>query len=446
MCDELSEKLEATFARLRGRGVLTEADIKEGLREVRRVLLEADVNFQLTREFLERVEKKAVGVAQLRTVSPGQQLVKVVYDELTAMLGEQREGLNLSSVPPTVVMMVGLQGSGKTTTAAKLARKLKAENRPTRLVAADVYRPAAIDQLETLGTQLDIPVYAERGTQDVVRIAKAGIEQAKRARDRVVIVDTAGRLQIDDDMMQELERLKAAIHPDEILLVADGMTGQDAVRIAQGFDQRLHVTGVILTKMDGDARGGAALSIYGVTKKPIKYIGVGEKVDALEEFYPERMAGRILQQGDIVTLVEKAQTAFDQDEAKRLEKKVRKEGMDLTDFLSAMKQIERLGPLEGLLKMLPGVNTKMLKQVKAADPKRLRHVEAIVLSMTPEERKKPEIMNGSRRARIAKGSGRPISEVNRLLEQFREMQKMMKRAAGAPGGAGKFKPGMFGMR
>jgi len=447
MFDELSEKLEATFARLRGRGVLTEADIKEGLREVRRVLLEADVNFQLTREFLERVEKKAVGVAQIRTVSPGQQLVKVVYDELTAMLGERREGLKLSSVPPTVVMMVGLQGSGKTTTAAKLARKLKAENRPTRLVACDVYRPAAIDQLETLGTQLDVPVYAERDTKDVVRIAKAGIEQAKRARDRVVIIDTAGRLQIDDDMMQELERLKAAIHPDEILFVADGMTGQDAVKIAQGFDARLNITGVILTKMDGDARGGAALSIYGVTKKPIKYIGVGEKSDALEEFYPERMAGRILQQGDIVSLVEKAQDAFDADEAKRLEKKVRKEGMDLTDFLAAMKQIERLGPLEGLLKMLPGVNTKMLKQAKAADPKRLKHVEAIVLSMTVEERKKPEIMNGSRRARIAKGAGRPISEVNRLLEQFREMQKMMKKAAGsAPGGGGKFKPNMFGMR
>jgi len=447
MFDELSEKLEATFARLRGRGVLTEADIKEGLREVRRVLLEADVNFQLTREFLERVEKKAVGVAQIRTVSPGQQLVKVVYDELTAMLGERREGLKLSSVPPTVVMMVGFQGSGKTTTAAKLARKLKAENRPTRLVACDVYRPAAIDQLETLGTQLDVPVYAERDTKDVVRIAKAGIEQAKRARDRVVIIDTAGRLQIDDDMMQELERLKAAIHPDEILFVADGMTGQDAVKIAQGFDARLNITGVILTKMDGDARGGAALSIYGVTKKPIKYIGVGEKSDALEEFYPERMAGRILQQGDIVSLVEKAQDAFDADEAKRLEKKVRKEGMDLTDFLAAMKQIERLGPLEGLLKMLPGVNTKMLKQAKAADPKRLKHVEAIVLSMTLEERKKPEIMNGSRRARIAKGAGRPISEVNRLLEQFREMQKMMKKAAGsAPGGGGKFKPNMFGMR
>ena len=446
MFDELSEKLEATFARLRGRGVLTEADIKEGLREVRRVLLEADVNFQLAREFLERVEKKAVGVAQLRTISPGQQLVKVVYDELTAMLGEQREGLKLSSVPPTIVMMVGLQGSGKTTTAAKLARKLKSESRPTRLVACDVYRPAAIDQLETLGQQLDIPVYAERGTQDVVRIAKAGIEQARRARDRVVIVDTAGRLQIDDEMMLELEHLKAAIHPDEILLVADGMTGQDAVKIAQGFDQRLHVTGVVLTKMDGDARGGAALSIYGVTKKPIKYIGVGEKVDALEEFYPERMAGRILQQGDIVSLVEKAQTAFDAEEAKRLEKKVRKEGMDLTDFLAAMKQIERLGPLEGILKMLPGVNTKMLKQVKATDPKRLRHLEAIVLSMTLEERKKPEMMNGSRRARVAKGAGRPISEVNRLLEQFREMQKMMKKAGNLPGGGGKFRPNMFGMR
>jgi signal recognition particle subunit SRP54 len=361
------------------------------------------------------------------------------------MLGERREGLKLSSVPPTVVMMVGLQGSGKTTTAAKLARKLKLENRATRLVACDVYRPAAIDQLETLGQQLDVPVYADRTTQDVVRIAKAGIDEAKRARDRVVIVDTAGRLQIDDDMMQELERLKAAIHPDEILLVADGMTGQDAVKIAQGFDQRLNVTGVVLTKMDGDARGGAALSIYGVTKKPIKYIGVGEKSDALEEFYPERMAGRILQQGDIISLVEKAQGAFDEDEAKRMEKKVRKEGMDLSDFLSAMKQIEKLGPLEGLLKMLPGVNSKMLKQVKSADPKRLKHLEAIVLSMTLEERKTPSLMNGSRRARVAKGSGRSISEVNRLLEQFREMQKMMKKAAG-PGGGGKVRPNMFGMR
>src|SRR5690242_18284831 len=406
MFDELSEKLEATFARLRGRGVLTEADIKEGLREVRRVLLEADVNFQLTREFLERVEKKAVGVTQLKTVSPAQQLVKIVYDELTAMLGERREGLKLSTVPPTVVMMVGLQGSGKTTTAAKLARKLKAEGKATRLVAADVYRPAAIDQLETLGSQLDVPVYADRSTNDVVRIAKAGIDAAKRARDRVVIVDTAGRLQIDDEMMGELERLKQAIRPDEILLVADGMTGQDAVKIAQGFDSRLGVTGVILTKMDGDARGGAALSIYGVVKKPIKYIGVGEKTDALEDFHPDRMAGRILQQGDIVTLVEKAQGAFDAEEAKKMEKKVRKEGMDLEDFLTAMKQIEKLGPLEGILKMLPGVNSKMLKQVKGADPKRMRQMEAIVLSMTKEERRKPDVMNGDRRARVPEGPGR----------------------------------------
>ncbi|MHB1096731.1 MAG: signal recognition particle protein [Gemmatimonadaceae bacterium] len=438
MFQELSDKLEATFAKLRGRGTLSEADIKDGLREVRRVLLEADVNFQLTREFLERVEKKAVGVSQIRTVSPAQQLVKIVYDELTAMLGERKEGLKLSSVPPTVVLMVGLQGSGKTTTAAKLARRLKAEGRPVRLVAADVYRPAAIDQLESLGRDLDIPVYADRSTTDVIKIARAGLDASRRERDRVVIIDTAGRLQIDDEMMNELRCLKEAVRPDEILLVADGMTGQDAVKIAQGFDSALGVTGVILTKMDGDARGGAALSIYGITKKPIKYIGVGEKSDALEEFHPDRMAGRILQQGDVLTLVEKAQGAIDADEAKRLDKKVRKEGMDLSDFLAAMKQIQKLGPMEGILKLLPGVNAKMLKQANT-DPKRIKHLEAIVLSMTAEERKKPDILNGSRRARIAKGSGRPISEVNKLLEQFRGMQKMMKSMKG--GGRMQF-PGM----
>ena len=445
MFEELSDKLEIAFAKLRGRGVLTEADIKEGLREVRRVLLEADVSFTLTREFLERVEAKAVGITQLKSVSPAQQLIKVVYEELTAMLGERREGLKLSSIPPTVVMLVGLQGSGKTTTAAKLALKLKKEGRATRLVAADVYRPAAIDQLETLGKQLDVPVYSDRTTQDVVRIAKAGIEEAKRERDRVVIVDTAGRLQIDESMMAELQRLKKEISPTEILLVADGMTGQDAVRIAEGFDKALNVTGVILTKMDGDARGGAALSIYGVTKKPIKYIGVGEKSDALEDFYPERMAGRILQQGDVLTLVEKAQGAFDEAEAEKLEKKVRKEGMDLGDFLTAMKQIEKLGPLEGILKMLPGVNTKMLKQVKT-EPKRLKHVEAIILSMTLAERRDPALLNGSRRARVARGSGRTIQEVNRLLEQFRDMQKMMKKMGTKGGGRMPALPGMFGMR
>ncbi len=443
MFDELSEKLSATFARLRGRGVLSEADIKDGLREVRRVLLEADVNFQLTREFLERVERAATGVTALRSVSPAQQLVKIVHDELTTMLGERREGLRLSSVPPTIVLMVGLQGSGKTTTAAKLAKRLVADGRAVRLVAADVYRPAAIDQLETLGQQLGIPVYVDRATTDVVRIAKRGVEEARHERDRVVVIDTAGRLQIDEAMMDELRRLKDAVHPDEILLVADGMTGQDAVRIAQGFDGALGVTGVILTKMDGDARGGAALSIYGVTKKPIKYIGVGEKLDALEEFHPDRMASRILQMGDVLTLVEKAQAAFDESEGKRLEKKIRKEGMDLEDFLTAMRQMQKLGPLEGVLKMLPGMNAKLLRQANL-DPARLKHIEAIVLSMTPEERKHPGVLNGSRRSRVAKGSGRSIAEVNRLLDQFRDMQKMMKRAG--QGGMRGLSPGMFGVR
>ena len=426
MFGELSEKLDAVLSRLRGRGVLSDADIREGLREVRRVLLEADVSFQLSREFLERVERRAQGIAALKTVAPGQQLVKIVHDELTTMLGEKREALRIGTIPPGVVLVVGLQGSGKTTTAAKLARTLVKEGRAVRLVAADVHRPAAIDQLETLGQKVAIPVYVDRDSKDAIRIARGGIDAAKRARDRVVIVDTAGRSQIDAEMMGELKKMKEAVHPDEILLVADGMTGQDAVRIAQGFDEALGVTGVVLTKMDGDARGGAALSIYGVTKKPIKYIGVGEGTEALEEFHPERMAGRILQMGDVVSLVEKAQEAFDVEETKRLEKKVRREGMDLQDFLTTLKQIQKLGPLEGVLKMLPGVNAKALKQAKV-EPDRMRHLEAIVLSMTPEERKKPEMINGSRRARIAKGCGRPTSEVNRLLDQFRDMQKMMKR-------------------
>jgi signal recognition particle subunit SRP54 len=293
-----------------------------------------------------------------------------------------------------------------------------------------------------LGHELGVPVHADRESSDAVKIAKAAVEESKRERERVVIVDTAGRLQIDDAMMDELARLKAALRPDEILLVADGMTGQEAVRIAEGFDQRLGLTGVILTKMDGDARGGAALSIYGVTKKPIKYVGVGEKADALDEFHPERMAGRILQMGDVVTLVEKAQQAFDADEARKLDRKVRKQGMDLDDFLAAMRQIEKLGPLEGMLKLLPGVNAKMLGQLRQ-NPDRMKHAEARVLSMTPEERKNPAIINGSRRARIARGSGRPVSDVNRLLDQFREMQKMMKKMAG---GGGRMPAGMFGMR
>ena len=387
----------------------------------------------MTREFLERVEKAAAGVTALKAVSPAQQLVKIVYDELVAMLGERSEGLQAQLRPADhrdAGRAAGLrEDDDRGQTRAQAAQPRAA---PRRLVAADVYRPAAIDQLETLGAQLASRSTPTRDTTDVVRIAKQGIEQARKARDRVVILDTAGRLQIDEEMMRELTRLKDAVHPDEILLVADGMTGQDAVQIAQGFDSALGVTGVILTKMDGDARGGAALSIYGVLKKPIKYIGVGEKTDALEEFHPDRMASRILQMGDVLTLVEKAQATFDEDEAKKLEKKVRKEGMDLQDFLSAMRQMQKLGPLEGILKMLPGVNTKMLKQANV-DPQRLKHLEAIVLSMTPDERHNPGILNGSRRARVAKGSGRPISEVNRLLEQFRDMQKMMKKA-GSGGG------------
>src|SRR5512146_3308356 len=434
MFDELSEKLDGVFAKLRGRGVLSESDIKEGLREVRRVLLEADVNFKLTREFLERVEKKAGGVSALRTVSPGQQLVKIVHDELAALLGERREGLRISTVPPTIVLMTGLQGSGKTTTAAKLAKRLKGEGRPVRLVAADVYRPAAIDQLETLGRQIDVPVYVDRDTTDVVRIARKGIDDARRARDRVVIVDTAGRLQIDEEMMNELRRLKEAVHPDEILFVADGMTGQDAVRVAQGFHDALGITGVVLTKMDGDARGGAALSIYGVTKTPIKYIGVGERLDALEPFHPDRMAGRILQQGDILSLVEKAQTAVDEKEAERLARKAQsKKGLDLADFLGAMKQMQKMGPLKNVLGMLPGVNPAMLQAAKI-DDKKLKHVEAIVLSMTPKERADPDILTGQRRLRIAKGSGRTVQEVNQLLAQFKQMQKVMK-IAGKTGGS-----------
>jgi len=432
MFDELSSKLSDTLRRLAGRGVLTEEAVKEGLREVRRVLLEADVSFDLTREFLERVQARAVGTEALKSVRPGQQVVKIVYDELVALLGEKQSPLVFASVPPTIILLVGLQGSGKTTTAGKLARRLKLEQKAPFLVAADVYRPAAVDQLVAVAAQAGVAVHAEPGVTDVVGIVRRGIEAAGKARARTVLVDTAGRLQIDADMMTELARLKAAVRPHEILLVADGMTGQDAVRIAGGFHEALGITGVILTKMDGDARGGAALSIYGVTKAPIKYVGVGEKLDALEPFIPERMAGRILQQGDVLTLVEKAQSSLDEEESARLAKKaVSKRGMDLQDFLSAMRQMQKLGPLKNVLGMLPGVNAQMLKQANVGDD-RLKHVEAIVLSMTPRERQNPDLLNGSRRSRIARGSGRTVQEVNQLLAQFKQMQKFMK-VAGKPG-------------
>ncbi len=432
MLEELSSKLTDALRRIGGRGVLSEGDVREGLREIRRILLEADVSFELTREFLERVQAAAVGQDLLKSVRPGQQLVKIVYDELVTMLGERQAPLAFAPVPPTVMLIVGLQGSGKTTTAGKLARRLKAEQKAPYLVAADVYRPAAVEQLRTLGAQVGVEVYGEPDQRDVVALVRRGLEAASKARARTVIVDTAGRLQIDDAMMQELVRLKAAVSPTEILLVADGMTGQDAVRIARGFHDALGITGVVLTKMDGDARGGAALSIYGVTHAPIKLIGTGEGLDALELFYPDRLAGRILQQGDVLSLVEKAQEQVDEAEAKRLARKAgSKKGLDLDDFLAAMRQMQKLGPLKNVLGMLPGVNPAMLKGANL-DERRIKHVEAIVLSMTRRERTDPDVMNGSRRARVARGSGRPVQEVNQLLSQFKQMQKFMK-VAGKPG-------------
>ncbi len=446
MFEELSEKLDSVLGSFRQRGMLTEPRIREGLREVRRVLLEADVNYQLVRDFLARVEEKSLGEKVLKSVAPGQQIVKIVHDELIELLGAQQAGLKVAAIAPTVILLVGLQGSGKTTTAAKLAKRLAREGRQPLLGALDVNRPAAIDQLEALGKQVNVPVAADRAERDVARLAKSVVAQAQHNRNRVVVLDTAGRLQIDEELMDELRRVKAAVKPDEILLVVDAMIGQEAVRIAQGFHDALGLTGVILTKMDGDARGGAALSVRGTTGVPIKFVGVGERPDGLEVFDPARMAGRILQQGDVVGLVEKAQEAFDQGEAERLSKKVAKEGkFDLEDFLSVMRQMQKMGPLEGLLKMLPGVNTAMLKQANM-DPKRMKHVEAIILSMTRQERARPDVLNGSRRLRIAKGAGRTVAEVNRLVDQFKQMQKMMKSLRGMGSGMGRMMPRLPGLR
>src|SRR5881394_2583767 len=430
MFTALSEQLTGVLNRLRGRGVLSESDVTDALREIRRHLLEADVSFEVTRGFVERVRERAVGALQVKSVSPGQQVVKLVHDEIATLLGGTRAGIEFASVGPTVVLLVGLQGSGKTTTAAKLARRLKLEQKAPALVAADIYRPAAAEQLRQLGKQIDVPVLPEPGAgsrdSDVPALVKRSLREAESARARTVIVDTAGRLQIDAEMRDELKALKAAVSPKEVLLVADGMTGQDAVKIARGFHDGVGLTGVILTKLDGDARGGAALSIHGVTGVPIKYIGVGEKTEALEPFDPNRMAGRILGQGDVVALVEKAVATVDADAAKRLEQKVRsKKGMDLQDFLVALKQMQNMGPLKQVLGLLPGINAKALQGV-SMDDKRLKHAEAIVLSMTPEERADPALLNGNRKLRIAKGSGRPVQEVNRLLEQFQQMRKMSK--------------------
>jgi signal recognition particle subunit SRP54 len=442
MFTALSEHLSAVLKRLTGRGVLSGEDVTEALREIRRHLLDADVSFEVTRGFVERVRERAVGAVKLGSVSPGQQVAKLVRDEIARMLGATDEDLaapvgarhalplQFASVGPTIVMLVGLQGSGKTTTAAKLARRLKLEHKAPGLIAADVYRPAAQEQLQQLGAQVGVPVFGTgeegrgKGVTDLVRDA---LREAERERCRAVIVDTAGRSQIDAEMMDELRALKAAVSPREVLLVADGMTGQDAVRLARGFHEGVGLTGVILTKLDGDARGGAALSIHGVTGVPIKYVGVGEQLEAFEPFDPVRMAGRILGQGDVVALVEKAAATIDADAAKRLEQKARsKRGMDLADFLVALKQMQAMGPLKNVLGMLPGMSAKALKDVPT-DDKRLKHVEAIVLSMTPKERADPKILNGSRRLRIANGAGRPVQEVNRLLEQFQQMRKLLQK-------------------
>src|SRR5216117_3028936 len=448
MFTALSERLTATLKRLTGRGVLSELDVTEALREIRRHLLEADVSFEVTTGFVERVRERAVGVIAVKSVSPGQQVAKLVHDELARMLGASDEDLarkvgarpaaplQFAPVGPTVILLVGLQGSGKTTTAAKLARRLKLEQKAPGLVAADPYRPAAVEQLRQLGEQIGVQVFPREqgaGSGTVLEVVQQAVREAEKARCRTVIVDTAGRLQIDADLMDELKALRAATSPREVLLVADGMTGQDAVRIARGFQEGVGLTGAILTKLDGDARGGAALSIHGVTGVPIKFIGTGERVvgaqhaaPLLEPFDPVRMAGRILGQGDVVALVEKAAATVDAKAAERLAQKARsKRGMDLQDFLSALKQMQSMGPMKQVLGLLPGVNAKALQAIPA-DDKRLKHVEAIVLSMTPAERADPGILSGSRKLRIAKGAGRPVQEVNRLLEQFQQMRKMSK--------------------
>jgi signal recognition particle subunit SRP54 len=436
MFDELSRKLDGALKKLRQRGVLTEPMIKEGLREVRRVLLEADVNFQVTRDFLARVQERALGEAVLKAVSPGQQIVKIVHDELAHLLGEGRPTLATAAEDPTVILLVGLQGSGKTTSAAKLARRLGREGRTPMLAACDLQRPAAIEQLQTLGAQIGAPVVAGEFGGDPVAAAAAAVEKAREGGHSVLIVDTAGRLQIDETLMEELGRIRDAVQPTEILLVADAMTGQEAVKIAQGFDDALGITGIVMTKMDGDARGGAALSIRGVTGQPIKFVGVGEGIDDLEAVDPQRLAGRILQMGDVIGLVERAQIAFDQEEQDKLQEQVLGKGrFTLEDFLVAMRQVQKMGPLNQLVKLIPGA-ARMNIPAANLDPKRFKHVEAIILSMTPQERRRPELLNASRRVRIAKGCGRPVSEVNRLMKQFKEMQKVMKQMKGMMGGGG----------
>jgi signal recognition particle subunit SRP54 len=424
MFQEISEKFDGIFKRLRGHGKLSEKNISETMREVRRVLLEADVNYKVVKQFIVSVEEKAVGQNVLKSITPGQQVVKIIHDELAGLMGEKQEPLTFSNRVPGTIMLVGLQGSGKTTTAGKLATFIRQKGRKPLLVAADVYRPAAIEQLRIVGREIDTMVYSDEG-KDVVKICKGAESFAKEHLYDTLIIDTAGRLHIDEIMMDELNRLKSELHPDEILFIADGMTGQDAVNTAKVFAEALDFTGVILTKMDGDARGGAALSARAVTGKPIKFLGVGEKYNQIEVFHPARMASRILGMGDVVSLVEKAQQSIDQEKAARLEQKMMRDRFTLIDFYEQLQQVKKMGPLQDVLSMLPG-NQKALKNMQV-DENALVQTEAIINSMTVEERMKPHIINGSRRKRIALGSGTRVQDVNRLLNQFNMMQKMLKR-------------------
>ncbi|MFG6118226.1 MULTISPECIES: signal recognition particle protein [Thalassobacillus] len=423
----LADRLQNTIQRIKGKGKVTEQDVKEMTREVRLALLEADVNFKVVKDFVKRVKERAIGQEVMESLTPGQQVIKVVKEELTDLMGGDESKIAVAKRPPTVIMMVGLQGAGKTTTTGKLANHLrKKHNRKPLLVAADVYRPAAINQLQTLGKQLDLPVYAKGTDADPVDIANEAIAEAKENHNDYVIIDTAGRLHVDSDLMGELQQIKENVQPDEIFLVVDAMTGQDAVNVAESFDEQLEVSGVVLTKLDGDTRGGAALSIKAVTGKPIKFAGMGEKLDQLEPFHPERMASRILGMGDVLTLIEKAQDSVDENRAKELEQKMRSASFTFDDFLEQMGQVRNMGPLDELLDMIPGANKmKGLKNAQI-DDKQISHVEAIIQSMTKKERQDPSLMNASRKRRIAKGSGTSVSEVNRLLKQFEEMKKMMK--------------------
>ncbi|MBO5561707.1 MAG: signal recognition particle protein [Firmicutes bacterium] len=422
--ENLSNKLQDVFNKLRGKGKLTEKDVKTAMREVKLALLEADVNFKIVKDFISSVTEKAVGEEVLTGLNPGQQVVKIVNDELVSLMGSTQSKLTFSSKSPTVYMMVGLQGAGKTTTTGKLAGQLRKQGKHPLLIACDVYRPAAIKQLQVVGSTYNIPVF-DMGQGDPVDIAVKGIEHAKANGNDIVIIDTAGRLHINEELMDELVNIKNEVRPQEILLVIDAMTGQDAVNVAESFNDKLGVDGVIITKLDGDTRGGAALSVRSVTGKPIKYVGMGEKMEDLEPFYPDRMASRILGMGDVLSLIEKAQQVYDDNAAKELEKKMRAQDFNFEDFLNQINQVKKMGPLKDLLKMIPGAGSLKIDDMDI-DDNATKGVEAIIQSMTKEERQNPDILNGSRKRRIAKGSGRSIQEVNQLLKQFEEMKRMMK--------------------